>query len=67
MIRRLGAPVGDASFAETALKSIRSAMEKEGDKQHPHRRAYMMLIANYGGHMAFAMEPPYCTAYMAKY
>ena len=67
MIRRLGALVGDASSIDTALKSIRSVLESEGDKQRPHRRAYMMLIANYGGHMAFATEPPYCVAYMAEY
>ena len=67
VIRRSGAPVGDVSSVDTALKSIRSVLEKEGDKQRPHRRAYMMLIANYGGHMAFATEPPYCAAYMAEY
>ena len=59
--------MGDASSVGTALKSIRSVLESEGDKQRPHRRAYMMLIANYGGHMAFATEPPYCVAYMAEY
>ena len=59
--------MGDASSVDTALKSIRSVLEKEGDKQCPHQRAYMMLIANYGGHMAFATEPPYCAAYMAEY
>ena len=49
--------MGDASSVDTALKSIRSVLGLEGDKQRPHRRAYMMLIANYGGHMAFATEP----------
>ena len=27
----------------------------------------MVLIGNYGGHMAFAMDPPYCVAYSADY
>ena len=27
----------------------------------------MMLIANYGGHMGFATEPPYCAAYAVDY
>ena len=27
----------------------------------------MMLIGNYGGHMAFTTEPPYCVAYAADY
>ena len=67
VIRRSGAPVGDASSVAKVLKSIRSILKSEGDKQHPHRWAYMMLIANYGGHMAFATEPPYCVAYAAEY
>ena len=67
VIRRSGAPVGDTSSVAQVLKSIRSVMKSEGDKQRPHRRAYMMLLANYGGHMAFTTEPPYCMAYAAKY
>ena len=67
VIRRSGAPVGDVSSIGTVLKSIRSFLKLEGDKQCPHRRAYMMLIVNYGGHMAFATEPPYCVAYAAEY
>ena len=67
VIRRSGAPIGDASSVCTVLNSIRSVLKSEADKQHPHRRAYMMLIANYGGHMAFATEPPYCVAYAAEY
>ena len=67
VIRRSGAPVGDASSIGTVLKSIRSVLKSEADKQRPHRRAYMMLIANYGGHMAFATEPPYCVVYAAEY
>ena len=67
VIHRSGAPVGDALSVGTALKSIWSVLKSEGDKQRPHRWAYMMLIANYGGHMAFATEPPYCVAYAAEY
>ena len=51
--------MGDASSVGTVLESIRSVLKSEADKQCPHRRAYMMIIANYGGHMAFATEPPY--------
>ena len=67
VIHRSGAPVGDASSVGKVLKSIWCVLQSEGDKQHPHRRAYMMLITNYGGHMAFATEPPYCVAYAAEY
>ena len=27
----------------------------------------MMLIGNYGGHMGFTTEPPYCVAYAVDY
>ena len=27
----------------------------------------MMLIVNYGGHMGFTTEPPYCVAYATEY
>ena len=67
VIRRSGAPMGDASSVCTALDSIRSVLKSEADKQRPHHRAYMMLIVNYGGHMAFTTEPPYCVAYAAEY
>ena len=67
VVCRSGAPVGDASSVAKVLQSIRSVLKSEGDKQRPHCRAYMLLIANYGGHMAFATEPPYCVAYAAEY
>ena len=59
--------MGDASSVGKVLKSIRSVLKSEGDKQRPHRRAYMLLIVNYGRHMAFPTEPPYCVAYAAEY
>ena len=30
-------------------------------------KAYAVFIGNYGGHMAFATDPPYCVAYSADY
>ena len=30
-------------------------------------QVYMVLIGNYGGHMAFATDPPYCVAYSTEY
>ena len=67
VIRRFGAPLGDVSSVGTVIDSIQSVLKSEADKQRPHCRAYMMLIGNYGGHMAFATEPPYCVAYAAEY
>ena len=67
VIRRFGAPLGDVSSVRTVIDSVRSILKTEADKQRPHRRAYMMLIGNYGRHMGFATEPPYCVAYAAEY
>ena len=67
VIRRLGAPLGDASSIGTVINSIWTVLKSEADKQRLHRRAYMMLLGNYGGHMAFTTEPPYCVAYATEY
>ena len=67
IIRRFGAPLGDMSAVGTVIDSVQSVLKSEADKQRPHRRAYMMLIGNYGRHMAFTTEPPYCVAYAAEY
>ena len=67
VIRRYGTPLGDVSSISTMIDSVRSILKKEAEKRRPHRRAYMMLIGNYGGHMGFATEPPYCVAYAADY
>ena len=49
------------------IESVQSILKTEGDKHRPRRRAYMMLIGNYGGHMAFTTQPPYCVAYAVDY
>ena len=49
------------------IESICSLLDTEHKKSPLKRRAYMMLIGNYGGHMAFATDPPYCVAYAADY
>ena len=67
IIRRCGTPLGDISSISAMIESVRSILKTEGDKDRPQHRAYMMLIGNYGGHMAFATEPPYCVAYAADY
>ena len=49
------------------ITHIRMVLASEHDKASPKRRVYMMLIGNYGRHMAFAMDPPYCVAYAVEY
>ena len=67
VIRRFGTPLGDVSSVHTVIDSVWSILKTEADKHRPHHRAYMMLIGNYGGHMGFATEPPYCVAYAVEY
>ena len=52
---------------DTVISHICSVLAIEHDKPAPKHRAYMMLIGNYGGHMAFATDPLYCVAYAAEY
>ena len=67
VIRRLGTPLGDMSSVRMVIDSVQSILKTEADKHHPHRRAYMMLMWNYGRHMGFTTKPPYCVAYAAEY
>ena len=67
VIRRRGGPLGDISSINTVIESIRSILNTEHKKSPLKRRVYIMFIGNYGGHMAFATDPPYCVAYAADY
>ena len=67
VIRRCGSPIGDLSSIKTVIDSIRSILTTERKKSPMKCRAYMVLIGNYGGHMAFATDPPYCVAYSTDY
>ena len=62
-----GSPIGDLSNLNMVIKTIRSILQTERNKNPMKHWVYMVLIGNYGGHMAFAMEPPYCVAYSADY
>ena len=60
VIRRCGTPLGDIPSISMMIDSVRSVLKTESKKDRAKCRAYMMLIGNYGRHMAFATEPPYC-------
>ena len=67
VIRWHGSPIGDLSNLNTVIKTIHSILQTECKKNPMKCRVYMVLIGNYGRHMAFAMDPPYCVAYLADY
>ena len=49
------------------IESICSILNTERKKSPLKHRAYMMLIGNYGRHMAYATDPPYCVVYAVDY
>ena len=63
IIQRCGSPLGGIDSVHMVIDHIHVVLASERNKASPKHRAYMMLIGNYGGHMAFAMDPPYCVAY----
>ena len=65
VIRRRGSPIGDLSSIKMVIDTIRSVLGTERKKSPMKHWVYMVLIGNYGGHMAFATDPPYCVAYSA--
>ena len=67
VIQRRGSPLGDISSINTVIDSIHSLLNTEHKKSPLKCRAYMMFIGNYGGHMAFTTDPPYCVAYATDY
>ena len=55
VIRRHGTPLGDIASIHVVIDQITGViLAIERKKDSARRRAYMMLIGNYGGHMAFA-------------
>ena len=42
-------------------------MEAEGRSSEPVCRTICTIVGNYGGHLAFAMDPPFCMAYPSHF
>ena len=57
------APVGKIAKVLNLIKYAHSLMEVEGQSSEPMHRTICTIMGNYGGHMAFATDPPFCTAY----
>ena len=60
VIWRCRSPLGGIDSVHMVIDHIRVVLASEHDKASPKHQAYMMLIGNYGRHMAFATDPPYC-------
>ena len=57
------APLGQISSIPHLIRYVRSLLEVKGQSTTPVHRTYCMIVGNYGGHMAFAMDPPFCMVY----
>ena len=63
VVCRRKAPVWQIGTILNLMKYAHSLMEVEGQSSEPVRRTICTIVGNYGGHMAFAMDPPFCTTY----
>ena len=55
--------MGQISTIMKLIKYTHSLMEAEGQSSEPMCRMICTIMGNYGGHMAFATDPPFCMAY----
>ena len=60
VVHQCKAPVGQIGTIFNLIKYAYSLMEVEQQSSEPMRRT---ILGNYGRHMAFAMDPPFCTTY----
>ena len=67
VIQRCGSPIGDLSSIKMVIDSICSVLTTKCKKSPMKCRVYMVFIGNYGRHMAFATDPPYCVVYSVDY
>ena len=63
IVRWHKAPLGQISSIPHLIRYTRSLLEAEGQSIAPIHRIYCMIVGNYGGHTAFAMDPLFCTVY----
>ena len=57
------APLGQISSIPHLIKYVHSLLKFEKQSVTPICRMYCMIVGNYGGNLAYAMDPPFCMAY----
>ena len=62
IIRRRKGPVGRIEDIPRFITYIRSQLQDQPASTNDPK-TYCMIVGNYGGPLAFATEPPFCTAY----
>ena len=61
------ATLGQVSSIPQLIKYVHTLLEFEREFITPVCRMYCMIIGNYGGHLAYATDPPFCTAYALNF
>ena len=61
------APIGQIGTIPHLIKYAHSLMELEGQSTEPKHRTFCVIMGNYGRHMAFATDLPFCTAYSLEF
>ena len=67
VVCRCKSPVGQISTIPKLIKYTHSLMEVEGQSSEPVHRTICTIVGNYGGHMAFAMDPPFHVTYLLHF
>ena len=67
VVCRHGGPLAMISSMQQFILYICDALKRERASSKPTFRMYVMLLSNYGGHMAFATDPLFCLAYPVEY
>ena len=63
IVHQCKALLGQAPSIPHLIKYICSLLEFERQSFTPVHRTYCMIMGNYGGHLAYAMDPPFCMAF----
>ena len=67
IIHQHKAPIGQLGNIPHLIKYAHSLLEAEGQSSEPEHRTFFNIVGNYGGHMAFATDPPFCVAYPLEF
>ena len=63
IIRQCKGPVGRIEDIPRFITYIRSQLKGDQPASTNDPKTYCMIVGDYGGPVAFAIEPPFCTAY----
>ena len=63
VVRRCMGPVGQIDDIMKLIMHARSMMKVDRQSSDKSRSKFCIIMGNYGSHIGFATDPPFCTAY----